>query len=85
MKHTELVEFSFHFKKEKFQWYALEVLKRRVFCLEKQTSLIRLIRRTKKKSPTASSKCVKNLCIKEFKEQRNTKPCGKVRAWKNLC
>ena len=43
MKHTELVEFSFHFKKEKFQRYALEVVKCSVFCSEKQTSLIRLI------------------------------------------
>ena len=37
MKHTHLVKFSFHFKKGKFQWYLLELVKCRVFCEEKQT------------------------------------------------
>ena len=56
MKYTHLVKFSFHFKKGKFQRYVLEVVKCRVFCLEKPMKngehlacLIRLTRTDKEK------------------------------------
>ena len=67
IKHPHSVKFCFHFKNGKFQRSSGSSKMQGVLFgkrEEKRSSLIRLIRRTKKKSRTASSKYVKNTCIK---------------------
>ena len=67
IKHPHSVKFCSHFKNGKFQRSSGSSKMQGVLFVkreEKRSSLIRLIRRTKKKSRTASSKYVKNTCIK---------------------